>query len=723
MSGEPEDFSRPWAREERSGETPFDDPALGKLSRSISQGSNFEIELNKMAESLKSQKEALEIGGGDQNYQNRAGIGEIGGIGGDDDRLKLSLDSKSERPLASSQAFHPDFVSYGDDGFAKKKAGLDLEDKTSRIPSTREAYNIGFENEGRYKKEPDDPMRALREAREARSKERIMTSNIRREAIFEENVESVNNIVNSGYKNQRLERKSSSKGRRLLGPGTDNFERDTRSRSRENQISSKLQQSREKFRSKEKYSKQSRSREPLENKDRDHRRPQEYPSYSREVRDKRSQEIVKNQLKSDIYASSEKDRPAFQILERIRKERREISPEINPNPSNNYSHPRREQFRQKSKDSISKGQNILESYLGTSQAPPPVSSTNRTYKNIGGLLEKDPVSSLGKNLIENFGGNPRAEDRVNKPLLPFPNNPEDPLYIPPESDSLSKPPSKITASEIREKAGYVNYTLKAYNMGQIGRFESLQDSDPLLQDLYTTFEALNELLKLRGNELKVRTKLKERIAKAESDCKNLDKKVSRMKDQLLDKDKKIGEMENLMYKNNNEAKKVINHNKVQLNSNKALKSISNLTSAQYEHELKKKDLEIHKLKETVKRSALLHKDKIDNNTRYSRFEVNNFYDGLEKDFNLLDARKAEIYNGFREEAGELRGVLYTVYEQLFTILERSAQKSLGNGGGPDRGLDFLLKREIINKPVSQAKEEIHMCFLQLFNDVRRLISQ
>lgn len=96
----------------------------------------------------------------------------------------------------------------------------------------------------------------------------------------------------------------------------------------------------------------------------------------------------------------------------------------------------------------------------------------------------------------------------------------------------------------------------------------------------------------------------------------------------------------------------------------------------FEHEIKKKDSEIAKLKDTLKKSNIVHKDKAECASKFSRFELNNFYDGLEKDFNILDAKKSELYRSMVEEATDMRKCIMSIVDDIDSL-----GKSLGKAAG------------------------------------------
>lgn len=60
----------------------------------------------------------------------------------------------------------------------------------------------------------------------------------------------------------------------------------------------------------------------------------------------------------------------------------------------------------------------------------------------------------------------------------------------------------------------------------------------------------------------------------------------------------------------------------------------------------------------------MHKDKIESYTKMSRFEISNFYDGMEEEFNILDQSKNSVFDGLMTENKALRQVLMTAFGQF-----------------------------------------------------------
>jgi DNA repair exonuclease SbcCD ATPase subunit len=251
-------------------------------------------------------------------------------------------------------------------------------------------------------------------------------------------------------------------------------------------------------------------------------------------------------------------------------------------------------------------------------------------------------------------------------------------------------------------------------MKRIPTLHKLEPRDPLIPELLSIVDTIAELLKMRASDMKARSKLQERLAKAESDVSMVRKKTERLEDALKEKEKKIGELENAIHASNSHAKKALTKSKAEGFEKEKLKANKNMVSSLFDHELKKKDIEIAKLKDALKKSSLLHKDRIDTATKYSRFELNNFYDGIEKDFNILDSKKTEIYRNMIDECNEFRSFLVELYTSLINTVKASRR-------GSQADIQHTLNPNSLNKPFIHCREDVKISFVALYNDLRSLL--
>jgi hypothetical protein len=274
----------------------------------------------------------------------------------------------------------------------------------------------------------------------------------------------------------------------------------------------------------------------------------------------------------------------------------------------------------------------------------------------------------------------------------------------------------------------------------------------MLADVSKAMEAVTQVLKLYQSLANSKSKLQDRLGKTENDYKNLSKKYERAEEKLLEKDKKIGEIENnlLKIKDQNKqggVKKGIagygSQNSYQQNlQNQPISSgqystddqkakLKNQAAGLFEHEIKKKDLEIFKLKDAVKKSIILQKDRIEitAGSKFNRFEVNNFYDGLEKDFNLLDSRKSVVYKMMADEGSDLRELVMMTFDDLANIshhLVNNKDTSVRALTNPAHSRQpqvptSRLSWEVLNQPLSIGKLEVKRCITDKLNEVRRVL--
>lgn len=252
-------------------------------------------------------------------------------------------------------------------------------------------------------------------------------------------------------------------------------------------------------------------------------------------------------------------------------------------------------------------------------------------------------------------------------------------------------------------------------MGLAGDYAELTSANPVLADLYATLGAMNELLALHTTYAKTKGRLQDRLAKSESDLDIAHKKIERLEDQLKIKEKKIGEQENNMHRLRGEKKNTSVKKKDDEVENYKTKVTRGQAGNLYEHEIKKKDSEIAKLKDTLKRSSMLHKDKIEVSTKYSRFELNNFYDGMEKDFNLLDSKKREVYANLVEESSDMRHTILL----LLTEVNNLQAAVLARHGSNEPSAAFDPNQ--LSKPFGMVRDDIRMSCQSMINDIKKSV--
>lgn len=202
----------------------------------------------------------------------------------------------------------------------------------------------------------------------------------------------------------------------------------------------------------------------------------------------------------------------------------------------------------------------------------------------------------------------------------------------------------------------------------------------------------------------------DRLAKAESNYEMSLTKIEKLTDELQAKDKRIGEIENSMHRELALARERGRKGKAEEAAKDKNKVVRGATDKQFEAEIKKKDLEIAKLKDALKRSTGTQRDKSEADAKWSKFEVNSFYNGLENDFNMLDSKKSEIYRGHTEEASELRTIIMEFYTELRTAIKEIV---------PGCSFDSNLSWSLLSKPMTFAKSGVMNCCRDLIQQLRR----
>lgn len=252
-------------------------------------------------------------------------------------------------------------------------------------------------------------------------------------------------------------------------------------------------------------------------------------------------------------------------------------------------------------------------------------------------------------------------------------------------------------------------SLKTQSLPQLAQFEGLDNNNAFLTDLNTTLDAVSKLLRIQTNASKTRQRLEERLAKAESNYSMSLTKIEKLEDSIREKEKTIGKLENSMHRERAMLKDEHLKKRTEEVAKEKGKAVKQLADKQYEHEIKKKDLEIAKLKDTLKKSAMSSKDKIEADAKWSKYEINNFYNGLESDFNMLDSKKTEIYRSHVEESTLLREIVMQFYSDLKdTLLDLF----------PRVEINSHLAWSILNKPMKIVKDSVLKCHKDLIHILR-----
>lgn len=136
-------------------------------------------------------------------------------------------------------------------------------------------------------------------------------------------------------------------------------------------------------------------------------------------------------------------------------------------------------------------------------------------------------------------------------------------------------------------------------------------------------------------------------------------------------------------------------------------------------------MEIAKLKDMIKKGALMHKDTVESYAQMTRFEINNFYDGMEQEFNILDQKKNTVFDSIIYENRSLRKILPEFYQRVFALAKEisgilQSKKKLRPGEG------FSLPQlpaAAFNKPMNLVEKDIEESISLLVNEIWGLVSE
>lgn len=163
--------------------------------------------------------------------------------------------------------------------------------------------------------------------------------------------------------------------------------------------------------------------------------------------------------------------------------------------------------------------------------------------------------------------------------------------------------------------------------------------------------------------MKLRSKQEERVAKINSDLKTFQKKCELKDKELLNKDKELGKLENKISLESSKLKDKTSQAYSKSSKNQLLEKTSNYSKSLLENETRKKDIEIKKLKDLVKRTNMLSKDKMEViNNNMNHYDQRNFYDGAENDVNALMSKDQMTINYLLDENHLIRDTTLKFYE-------------------------------------------------------------
>lgn len=197
-----------------------------------------------------------------------------------------------------------------------------------------------------------------------------------------------------------------------------------------------------------------------------------------------------------------------------------------------------------------------------------------------------------------------------------------------------------------------------------------------------------------------------------SDLNTSRSKVERLKSQINSLNKQIGRLENDL----STARGKIKSTRSKISNTKTekerLKNSKKFSKKLFQNELRKKENEISKLKELLKKSSLMHRDKIESFTKHSRFEINNFYDGMEKEFNILDNKKGSIFERMARENNVMRKMFLSVYQEGIKMAQKYSLK-----------VQETVNEEVLSKPFKNVSKDVEVAFLYLFGEISRRLKR
>lgn len=220
-----------------------------------------------------------------------------------------------------------------------------------------------------------------------------------------------------------------------------------------------------------------------------------------------------------------------------------------------------------------------------------------------------------------------------------------------------------------------------------------------------------DLLRSKDNDMKVRGKQEERMAKINSDLKTYIKKCELKEKELLKKDKELGQLENKITMESSKLKDRTSQLNTRTNTNKVLDKTTNYSKSLLENETRKKDIEIKKLKDLVKKTNMLSKDKMEvANNNLDQYDLRNFYDGQENDVNNIMSKDQMTINYLLEENHLIRDTTLKFYEIAFKALQRNSPPPY----------PMMLNSSLFQKPFEHIYEEVEMAFLAVINQMQNI---
>ena len=88
----------------------------------------------------------------------------------------------------------------------------------------------------------------------------------------------------------------------------------------------------------------------------------------------------------------------------------------------------------------------------------------------------------------------------------------------------------------------------------------------------------------------------------------------------------------------------------------------------------------------------------------TRFEINNFYDGTEQEFNILDQKKNTVFDLMMYENRSLRRILSAFYQNIFTLAQQIFESFKGKK--TERFMFPQIPASAFSKPINLVEKDI-----------------
>jgi hypothetical protein len=198
----------------------------------------------------------------------------------------------------------------------------------------------------------------------------------------------------------------------------------------------------------------------------------------------------------------------------------------------------------------------------------------------------------------------------------------------------------------------------------------------------------------------MRASHEQRFAKVSTDLKGAYKKIEIKEREILIKNKEIGKLEIRLETDQTKFKNQSHQLKKGSFDAQRVDSTRVYSKNLLEHETRKKDAEISKLRELIGKKGMTGRDKIEVSHNFARYELNNFYDSPQADCGSLMSKDQENMDFLVQENHLIRDTVLRFYGIAWQTLQRHC-------GGP---YPMMLNKDIFQKPFSAIYQEVEMAF-------------